>query len=288
MPFARARGLNIHYQTSGTGAAVILVHAFTANAAFWYLTIAPWLARDFHVITYDLRGHGKSDMPPQGYTSAEMAEDLHGLITHLGLAGAHLVGHSFGGEIALQYASSYPGRVRSITLADARVRTLQPRQPLIERPRWNLIRDKLKELGVTRLSHRADENDRLFDHLTRAYVKDMETFGPFGLGSWRRRDVERLVRLACSTTADADLRSDAGLTRARLGQIQAPTLALCGARSGFLTTLRGLQAAMPQCRTVVVPGVGHFLPVVRPGIFVGHVRDFVLQTDRKHPVARRA
>jgi pimeloyl-ACP methyl ester carboxylesterase len=288
MPFARARGVNIHYQTSGSGPAVILVHAFTANAAFWYLTIAPWLARDFQVITYDLRGHGKSDMPSSGYTSADMAEDLHGLMTHLGLAGAHLVGHSFGGEIALQYAAKHPGRVRSVTLADARVRSLQPRQPLIERPRWNLIREKLKELGVTRQGHRPEDTDRLFGQLTRAYVQDMETFGPFGLGSWRRRDVERLVRLACSTTADADLRSDAGLTRVRLGQIQAPTLAIYGARSGFLTTLHGLQGAMPQCRTVVVPGVGHFLPVVRPGIFVGHVRDFVLQNDRGHHVARRA
>jgi pimeloyl-ACP methyl ester carboxylesterase len=288
MPFARARGVNIHYQTSGTGPAVILVHAFTANSAFWYLTIAPWLARDFHVVTYDLRGHGKSDMPPEGYTSAHMAEDLHGLVMHLGLGGVHLVGHSFGGEIALQYAAKNPGLVRSVTLADARVRTLQPRQPLIERPRWNLIRDKLKELGVTRLSGRPQDNDRLFDELTRAYVRDMETFGPFGLGSWRRRDVERLVRLACATTADQDLQSDAGLTREMLHGIRPPILAIYGARSGFLTTLRGLQRAVPQCRTIVVPGVGHFLPVLRPGLFVGHVRGFIRQTDRPHRVARLA
>src|SRR5688572_18986820 len=103
MPFARVNGLRVHYQTSGRAARkLVIVHGFTGNSAGYYLTIVPLLARDFQVITYDLRGHGKTDMPPSGYTSAQLAADLHALLNFFDFDAVHVMGHSFGGEVALE------------------------------------------------------------------------------------------------------------------------------------------------------------------------------------------
>ena len=61
----------------------------------------PSLARDYHVTAYDLRGHGRSGMPPAGYGTSDMACDLHSLLDRLDTSQIHLVGHSYGGAVAL-------------------------------------------------------------------------------------------------------------------------------------------------------------------------------------------
>jgi pimeloyl-ACP methyl ester carboxylesterase len=282
MPKAFVNGLNIHYQSAGRGPDVVIAHGFTANSAFWYLTIVPSLRRDFRVITYDLRGHGKSDMPPCGYTSAEMAVDLRALIDHLGLVRIHLVGHSFGGEIALQYAVLDPERVQTLTLVDARVRALQPPPPTKQWPRLLLARRKIRELGITMPADRRKLTRSMLDELADSMLSEMltqdtgkETFGPFGLGVWRRRAVEQWIRLFLTTTACQDVMSVAGLTPGRVSLVRQPVLAIYGSKSRFLGTLHALQGTLPNCKTVVVPDVGHFLPVVAQEVFLEHLRPFL-------------
>ncbi|MFL5542204.1 MAG: alpha/beta fold hydrolase, partial [Longimicrobiaceae bacterium] len=119
MPRALVGGVHLHYAQTGRGPDLVMVHGLGANLAFWGLRIAPLLAREFRVTSYDLRGHGRSAAPPAGYTCADMAGDLLGLMEHLELAPAHLVGHSFGGGVALLAAALRPERVRTLVLADA-------------------------------------------------------------------------------------------------------------------------------------------------------------------------
>jgi pimeloyl-ACP methyl ester carboxylesterase len=292
MPTASVNGVRLHYQTTGQGPTVVIIHGFTANSAFWYLTVVPLLARDFHVITYDLRGHGRSDMPPRGYTSADMALDLRGLLDHLGVAQAHLIGHSFGGEIALQCAVRFPERARSVVLAEGRVRALQPVRPLHDRPRWEEIRRKIEELGIAIPNDRAG-GSRLFEELANqmwpnawnGYLPAQQVYGPLGLGAWRRRSVERWIQLFCTTTADQDLATPAGLTPEKIRRIRQPVFAIYGDRSGFLATLRALRKLLPGCRTTIVPGVGHLLPVVAPRIFAQNVRSFLRVAGQRNVAA---
>src|SRR5262249_4162706 len=126
MPKANVNGLNMHYQQSGQGRDLVMVHGLFSDLAFWYVSVLPALARGFRGTVYDLRGHGFTDMPPQGYTVSAMAADLHGLLDQLGIERAHFVGHSFGGAVSLCYATLYPERVWSVTLVDASVPGLQP------------------------------------------------------------------------------------------------------------------------------------------------------------------
>src|SRR5947209_2651317 len=116
----------------GEGADVVMIHGLFASLAFWYLSVMPGMAARRRATAYDLRGHGYSDVAPSGYSSADQAVDLDQLLDQLGIDRAHLIAHSFGGAVALQYALLRPNRVLSLTLADVWVPSFQP-QPLT----WN-------------------------------------------------------------------------------------------------------------------------------------------------------
>src|SRR3954470_4423912 len=112
MPILTLNGLQFHYQQAGTGPDVVLIHGVTGDLSIWYLCQAiQTLGRSRRVTAYDRRGHGYSDAPPTGYTSADHAADLFALMDALAIDRATLVGHSFGGVIALHTTVLAPGRV---------------------------------------------------------------------------------------------------------------------------------------------------------------------------------
>jgi pimeloyl-ACP methyl ester carboxylesterase len=288
MPIAHVNGINIHYERAGDGPDVIMIHGLAANMAFWYFRIFRDLIKDFRVTLYDLRGHGKSDMPLSGYTSAQMASDLHLLMDHLCITQAHLVGHSFGGEIALHYATLHPERALSLTLADARVRALQPVQRLRDWPRWRMVRRRLEQIGISISEDECEAGHHLleeFAHFMRlgeleAPRSRNDLFVPFATGFNGKRTAERWLQLVGATTAREDFCSLGGLTREKICQTCLPVLAVYGRRSRCLESLLGLQKILPNCRAVIVPGAGHFHPLEAPGMFVQSLRGFLLSLNR--------
>jgi pimeloyl-ACP methyl ester carboxylesterase len=111
MPKIKANGVNLHYITVGTGPDIVMLHGFLGNLAVWHLYMAPILRREHRVTTYDLRGHGYSDVTPNHYTAADMVEDLRCLLDALSIEKPILVGHSFGADIAMYFSLLYPERV---------------------------------------------------------------------------------------------------------------------------------------------------------------------------------
>src|SRR5437764_2511308 len=105
-------GLRLHYQQVGSGPDLVMIHGLTGNLAVWHLKIAPLLWDHFRITTYDLRGHGYSDMPPSGYSAADMARDLEELLEALAIDDASFVGHSYGADISLYHALLHPERAR--------------------------------------------------------------------------------------------------------------------------------------------------------------------------------
>ena len=113
-------GVRLRYVEAGRGEPVILVHGFTESleAAGWVSpgAIFDVLSRDFHVVAFDTRGHGKSDKPHDvGRYGAEMVEDVARLLDHLGIRAAHLVGYSMGGYLVAKFAAKHPDRVLTAT-----------------------------------------------------------------------------------------------------------------------------------------------------------------------------
>ncbi|MDQ4080057.1 MAG: alpha/beta fold hydrolase [Gemmatimonadota bacterium] len=108
--------VRIRFRDIGQGASVVLIHGLARSLEDWF-GLGDSLARDHHVIAFDVRGFGKSTrLKDPSRLGIEMAEDVIRLLDHLGIARAHLVGHSMGAAIAAKLAATHPDRVLSVSL----------------------------------------------------------------------------------------------------------------------------------------------------------------------------
>lgn len=116
MPRARTNGIEIYYEEHGAGQPLLLIGGLGANVLDWAPQI-PVLARHYRVVAFDNRGAGRSDKPDALYSIPQFADDTAGLMDALGIAAAHVLGHSMGGFIAQELALRYPQRLKSLVLS---------------------------------------------------------------------------------------------------------------------------------------------------------------------------
>ena len=116
--YAEINGARLYYEAAGNGDPLVLLHAGIADCGMWDEVFAA-LAERFRVIRYDRRGYGRSLMPVGDYAHIN---DLAGLLDHLGIASAHLIGCSDGGRVTLEFALAHPARVRSLVLSGTGIR----------------------------------------------------------------------------------------------------------------------------------------------------------------------
>lgn len=284
MPFIQAAERSLHYvqlpSDLGPDADhVIMVHGLAASMAFWYFNLAPQLAKKFNVTLYDLRGHGRSGSPARGYTPRAMADDLLDLMDALQIERAHIISHSYGGLIALHFTGRYPNRVQSLTVADSHLysaRSMFHRwehgekiQKVLRQRNVDLnVRDPffgyrlLTEAARIQVSGRADQLDAL-----------REWVHPF-IGRSGKRGARQWLRLLESTTAEADIQEDDGLSDSYLQSLETPTLAVYGENSQALGSGRRLAQLVPNSEFRIVPRAGHFFPASRPKELLGEWSQF--------------
>src|SRR2546423_266606 len=149
MPKIKANGINLHYITVGAGPDVVMLHGFLGNLAVWHLYMVPLLRREFRVTTYDLRGHGYSEVTPTGYSSRDMAEDLRCLLDELGIERPILVGHSYGAGICMYFALKYPERVPKLLALEPGLAALVHERQREDWIGWDAWVAKLEEVGLS-------------------------------------------------------------------------------------------------------------------------------------------
>jgi 3-oxoadipate enol-lactonase len=110
---------NLHYTDQGKGLPVVFIHAFPLNRRMWDPQISTLQAR-FRVIAVDLRGHGESGSTSGAYTIDDLASDVKGLLDHLRIRRAVLVGLSMGGYVLFAFYRRFVDRVKGLVLADTR------------------------------------------------------------------------------------------------------------------------------------------------------------------------
>ena len=112
------RGINFHFREwGGDGPPLVLLHGLASNCRIWDLA-APNLTHCFTVYALDQRGHGQTGGPDHGYDFQSICSDLHAFCRHLGLERPMLAGHSWGGNVVLQYAVDYPDSTAGIIMVD--------------------------------------------------------------------------------------------------------------------------------------------------------------------------
>jgi len=127
----KANGIDIHYVIEGEGPVVTMSHSLGADLSMWD-DQARALRDRYRVLRFDTRGHGQASAPPGPYSLEQMAEDLRGLLTGLGIAETHFVGLSMGGMIGQVFALKYPPMVRSLVLCDTTSRYPKEATPVWE------------------------------------------------------------------------------------------------------------------------------------------------------------
>ena len=268
MAKALVNGIQLHYQQFGEGTPLVMVHGITGNLAIWHLEIVPALMNQYRITTYDLRGHGYSDVPPTGYTTADHAKDLKNLLDTLGIERAHLMGHSFGADIALHFTILYPERVDRLVLVEPGIAALIPLREREDWPGWQYWREKLALGGVV------VPPEKWYDaeYLVRASVGLPMLFG-FRKG--RARRAGPLVRLMDQTTAAKDYCELAGMTLDRIDQVGHQTLVLYGEDSVFIGTYEYLRDHLANSTCFLMENSEHFGPVERPELLLRHLRTFL-------------
>jgi pimeloyl-ACP methyl ester carboxylesterase len=115
LEFRTIHGYRRAFRVAGSGPALLLIHGVGADSATWEPVHAK-LAQRFTVIAPDLLGHGESDKPRADYSLAAFANGMRDLLAVLGVDRVTVVGHSFGGGIAMQFAYQYPQLVERLVL----------------------------------------------------------------------------------------------------------------------------------------------------------------------------
>jgi len=280
MAEAHLNGVDLAYQQMGEGPDLVFVHGLAASRAFWFLHYAVPLSKHFRITLYDLRGHGYSGVPASGYDAVTLSKDLADLIDHLGIESCILVGHSYGGGVALEYAGRHPTRVSKLVIMDTKVNRLQPEQKLSDCPHLSPF-----EIEVAAKSGHDWDNEKqvgllFLEVLARWRLQGGESttrdaFTPFGEGRGAQRAAKQWISLLDNTGAAPEFVMP-GLEAAAIAALPMPLLLIYGEHSRCMPTCRALQQQLPQAEVEVIPQGGHFFPIsharqiqARLGLFLG-------------------
>lgn len=234
-----ANGLTFHVQRLGRPSAspsVVFIHGlFIDNLSSLYYSLANPVAQwGADAILYDLRGHGKSQQPPDGYALEGSVEDLLAVVDALGVEEpVHLVGHSYGASVALRAALMHPERIASLILIEPHCAESE------DGGSW--ADDVADTLTATALSF---ERSAVPDDLAPVAARRLRSF--------------RLTNTFLNeTTLIEDVAAAPPFTDAELARLAVPTMGLFGEHTDLASAVAKLTRCVPGIRMEIFPGVGH-------------------------------
>ena len=260
---AEINGTTLYYEVAGTGFPLVLLHAEISDHRMWDDQFSA-LAEHYRVIRYDLRGFGKSGRYTGLYADAD---DLHALLTHLGIERAHLLGVSIGGNVALNFCLQHPAMVASLILVSSALGGFTAYTALA--------------------AHMATDIERVIkagDMLTvvemtlRMWV-DGPARDPKSVNPSVRMRIQRLLseNAHTFTAPELEVKPDPP-PMARLGEIAAPTLIIVGDKDmpDILNIADVLLQGIPSnVQKLVIPDVAHMLSMELPAEFTQIVLTFL-------------
>jgi 3-oxoadipate enol-lactonase len=240
----------------------VLIHGLGGTSGSIWKHLPGELEGEFDVVTYDLRGTGGSERAPGPYSLDDFVADLRGLVEELGLERPALVGHSFGGSIALAYAARSPDEVAAVVSAGGPVvlseqgqQAMRDRAETVEAQGMGAVAETVATNAMAPSFREAHPDE------FRAYVEVLAANDPSSYAA------------TCRVLAEMDLRGE-------LAKIQAPVLLIAGDRDGVAPppAQEATAAALQDATRIEVPDCGHILPWEKPEA----LRDAVLRFLREH------
>ncbi len=242
-------GVNLHYEVYGSGPVVLLSHGYSATSEMWKGQIEP-LGRKHKLVVWDMRGHGRSDYPPDpaAYSEAATVADMAALLDAVGTPTAIVGGLSLGGYMSLAFHRAHPERVRALLIIDTGpgFRSAQAREG------WNRFAletaDRLEKDGLAGMPGASPE-----------------------VRASHHRSAEGLVRAARGMLTQRD----ASVIES-LPTVAVPALVIAGANDApFLNATDYMAAKIPGAKKLVFPNAGHAVNLDQPAAFNAAVLDFL-------------
>jgi len=252
--FVALHGAKIFFRDSGApGVPVVFLHANTGSSRVWEYQIPAFVSAGYRFIAFDRRGWGRTVLEP-GSPPGSAADDLLGLLDFLKLERVHVIGTAGGGFTALDFAVSYPQRLRSLVVANSIGGMQDPDFVELGRrirpPQFDTLPPEVRELGP---SYRAANAE----------------------GTQRWVDLEKISRPPGPAAPAQPLRNR--LTFALLETINTPTLLLTGGADMYAPppVMKLFAARIKGAESVIVPEAGHSAYWEQPEVFNRAVLEFL-------------
>ena len=257
MPKINLGNINLHYEISGEGDPVLLIHGLGSSCQDWELQV-DYFSRNYRVITIDLRGHGKSEKPPGPYSIPLFTEDTARLLKELKCSPAHILGISLGGMVAFQLAISFPEVVKSLIIVnstpDLVPKTLKDRLGIWQR---YLI---VQFMGLRKLGEVL--GDRFFPDPDQSVLRDIF------IERWAENHKPSYMEAMKAVVGWSVLN--------QLKEIKAPTLVI-GADGDYfpIEEKEAYTKRISGARLKIIENTRHALPADKPEVFNQTVIDFL-------------
>jgi pimeloyl-ACP methyl ester carboxylesterase len=256
--YAALPGVRLFYtDTGGSGVPIVLLHAATGSVRNWEHQTPAFTSAGYRVIAFDRRGWGQTTTDVAGPRPATAADDLLALMDHLRIDRVHLVGTAGGGFVSLDFALSFPKRLRSVVVANS-IGGVQDEDFLdlgrrLRPPTFAAMPPEVREVSP---SYRAANPD----------------------GTRRWVELERASRPAGPPAPAQPLRNP--ITFSLLETVTVPVLLLTGDADMYAPppVLRMFAARIKHAESVIVPEAGHSTYWEQPDVFNRAVLNFI----RKH------
>ena len=279
MSYAQCNGSRIAYQQLGEGPDLIMIHGLATNRAFWYADLAQRLKQHFTVTLYDLRGHGYSERTEAGYGAQDMAIDLLELMDVLNIEQAHLLGHSYGGGVALELAMLAAKRVLTLSILDTKINRLQPEQRLGDSDYLSSFEQEVLAADGRDWSEEKHVGLKYLEDMARLRLQGFEArtrdqFTPFGAGRGGMRTAKQYLALIDETRAGGEF-SLRGACLDELNAITLPMLLMYGEYSRCLPSGRAMWGLHDNAHFCIVPEAGHFFPASHADLVMNELKGFL-------------
>ncbi len=256
--------LKIHYEEHGTGEPLILTPGLSAGAWIWFKQVKA-LSAQFRVVTFDPRGVGRSRSSESPTDMRLLADDVAGLLKELKIPRAHILGASFGGFVAQEFALAYPETTRTLTLCCTSFGGN------------NHVAPSMETLMALASTDGFNTEERVRRNLTPAFSPNFARVHP--------NEVEQTVQLRMANPVSEDayrsqLMAAFGFNaEPRLPSIQSPTLIISGDADAIVPVQnsRNLAAKIPGANLALIEDGSHLFFIEQPAEFNQIVTEFLKQ-----------
>jgi non-heme chloroperoxidase len=231
---------------------VVFAHAWGLNGDMWSYQLPELMTAGFRCVTYDRRGHGRSDRPPSGYDIDTLADDLAAVIDRLDLSNITLIGHSMGTAEVVRYLTRHgSGRIARLVLSGTVT-------PMLLQSADNPDGIPADVAAQSRAAMLRDIGDWM-DMSGKAEYFSGEHRVSQQLLDWTLNTIAAVPLPVLTQTSDAFLRAD---FRSELTELTIPTLVIHGTADTSMPidlTARNTARLIPHCRFITIDGAGHGL-----------------------------